>query len=555
MSSRAWLALIACSFAVAFGISALLYYGSRSADFDRHARAVEAIGRVRTLDRQLSEQVLAARFGLLNQYDSINESELGLGAANGDLAPRVRDAIAVDAVLESALVDLDAAISAKRAAAEHFKTENSILRNSTYYLPTAANEVGRRFRYQTDPGREGGDMASIAAERIAQTGLAYNLIGDGSARQGHLRALAELRMRQATVPDDLRQPLASLLAHGDVIAREVPAVDGWVKRVVSSEIGDKLTAIEHAYQARFDRIVVVSNRYRRILYGWSLVLLVAVGIAGVQLRRAYAGLELRVVERTAEVRQALAELWGEMRLARKIQEALVPAAPTVSDCDIAARMEATEEVGGDYYDVIRTKDCDWILIGDVSGHGVPAGLIMMMCHTAVRTVLRCNPDVGPDTLLALVNSVLTLNIRQLREDKYMTISAFRRSHDGTVRFAGAHQDVFIYRAATSDVEMLSSRGLWLGLREEISQALPVQEFRLEVGDQLLLYTDGVTEAIRSGVMFDTEGVRRVLLNAGKKSAADVVVDVFRELKEFQVNDDATVLVVKQRVHPATESIA
>jgi serine phosphatase RsbU (regulator of sigma subunit) len=547
MSSRGWLILIACSFAVALGVSALLYRESRFADFDRHARAVEAIGRVRSLDRQLSEQVLAVRFGLLNQYDSINESELGLGTASGELAPRVRDVVAVDATLGSALTELDAAIAAKRAAVERFKTENSVLRNSTYYLPTAANELGRRFGYQANAVRENGDMASTTVQRVAQTGLVYNLIGDESARQGHLRALAELRIRQASVSDDLRQPLALVLAHGDIVAREVPAVDRWVKRVLSGDTDDKLTAIEHAYQARFDRIVVVSNRYRSVLYGWSLFLLVAVGFTGIQLRGAYAGLERRVLERTAELRHALAELWGEMKLARKIQEALVPAAPSLPDCEIAARMEATDEVGGDYYDVIRTRDCDWILIGDVSGHGVPAGLIMMMCQTAVRTVLRCDPDVGPDRLLALVNSVLTLNIRQLREDKYMTISAFRRSHDGTVCFAGAHQDVYIYRAATASVETLGSSGLWLGLREEIS--LPLQEFRLEAGDQLLLYTDGVTEATREGVMFDTAGLRRVLLEAGPRSAADVVVEVFRELEGFDVNDDATVVVVKQGEHP------
>ena len=207
-------------------------------------------------------------------------------------------------------------------------------------------------------------------------------------------------------------------------------------------------------------------------------------------------------------------------------------------------------MGGDYYDIIRIGDREWILIGDVSGHGVPAGLIMMMCHTAVRTVLGCNPSVGPDALLALVNTVLTQNIRQLHEDKYMTISAFQRAPDGTVRFAGAHQDVHIYRAATDTVETLSSVGVWLGLRDEISDALRLQEFRLEPGDQLLLHTDGVTEATRDGLLLDTDGLRRVLRRTGKESAGRVVSEIFGELEGYEVADDATVVVLKELGPPA-----
>src|SRR5262249_996745 len=153
----------------------------------------------------------------------------------------------------------------------------------------------------------------------------------------------------------------------------------------------------------------------------------------------YAGLETRVADRTAELREALAALWGEMKLARRIQEALVPASPKLTACDVAARMEATDEVGGDYYDVIHHSDYEWILIGDVSGQRGGGGLVMMMCHTAVRTALRQNPKLQPGRLLAIVNSVMTDAIRQLGEDKYMTITALRRAPDGTVTFAGAHQ--------------------------------------------------------------------------------------------------------------------
>jgi serine phosphatase RsbU (regulator of sigma subunit) len=452
--------------------------------------------------------------------------------------------MAIDPTLDRALRALATATTAKRRAAAGFNRDNTLLRDATYSLPKVANDLIRRIVFRPAADNEMADTSCIAIQRLAQTGLAYNLHGDDLSRRAHLQALAEVQAQEAGLPEDFREPIDVLLAHAQAIKREVPLVAAWIEQIEKTDSSDRLAVVQHECQVRFDAIASVSNLYRKMLYGWSLILLAAVGFAGLRLRGSHVALELRVAERTAELRSAWASLWGEMKLARKIQEALVPVAPVLSNCEIAARMQPTDEVGGDYYDVIRTKDCDWILIGDVSGHGVPAGLIMMMCHTAVRTVLDCNPDIGPDGLLARVNTVLTRNIRQLGEDKYMTISAFRWSPDGLIEFAGAHQDVHVYRAATGAVEMLASCGIWLGIEEDIAAALKTQRFRVEPGDLVLLHTDGVTEAMRQGVMFDTGGLRRVLGAAEGKSPGQVVLDVFAGLEEFQVADDATVVVLK-----------
>ena len=103
-------------------------------------------------------------------------------------------------------------------------------------------------------------------------------------------------------------------------------------------------------------------------------------------------LEHLVEERTAELVKAMSALWGEMELAKKIQTVLLPRAPAISGLEIAAYMRPADEVGGDYYDVINAQGIDWLVIGDVSGHGVPAGLIMMMVQTAIHTVLEGKPN-------------------------------------------------------------------------------------------------------------------------------------------------------------------
>lgn len=541
--SRSALAVVLVVAAVA--ASWLLYERSQSADFDHHAGAIEGIGTVRHLNERLSEQVLAARFGLLNQYDPIMATELGLSDAGAKLRARIADVVPIDAALDERLKRLEESIAAERLTVERFKAENAVLKNSIYYLPTAARELEMKLQAPAHTKAAPSDELPIAARQLVQAALVYNLIGDQTARDGHLRALSQLEGLEQGAPDEARPQISAVLAHASVVAQKQLTVDRWVKHVVDSDVGERLKALEHAYHADFGATVARSNRYRNILYGWSVLLALAVGAAGFQLRRLYADLERRVAERTAELKKAIAALWGEMKLARKIQEALVPAAPKLSACEVAVSMKATEEVGGDYYDVIRMGDKEWILIGDVSGHGVPAGLIMMMCHTAVRTVLKSTPDVMPNRLLALVNAVLTENIRQLGEDKYMTISALRRDPDGTVTFAGAHQDICIYRAASDSIEAFETEGLWLGLKDEIDETLTIQRFRLDAGDVLLLFTDGITEATRKGAQFDMVGVRRVLDRARGKTAEQILQELFGELRNFQLTDDATALVVRQ----------
>ncbi len=234
-----------------------------------------------------------------------------------------------------------------------------------------------------------------------------------------------------------------------------------------------------------------------------------------------------------------------MRLARKIQEALVPSAPELSGCNVAVAMKPADEVGGDYYDVIRAGSHEWILIGDVSGHGVPAGLIMMMCQTAVRTVLERDPDLTPDRLLTLVNDVLTRNIHQLGEDKYMTISALRRDADGGIAFAGAHQDIYVYRALRDEIEVIETKGIWLGLRSRAEGSFTTQTLDLGEGDVLVLYTDGITEATHDGAMFDTSGMLAALGAAKGKTARELLDHVLGALEGFELHDDATLLVVRK----------
>ncbi|MCU0822530.1 MAG: SpoIIE family protein phosphatase, partial [Spirochaetes bacterium] len=212
-------------------------------------------------------------------------------------------------------------------------------------------------------------------------------------------------------------------------------------------------------------------------------------------------LEAKVEERTEQLQEAneklsraMEEIWGEMELAKKIQTVLLPEKPAINGFDVSAYMEPADEVGGDYYDIINAGDMDWIVIGDVSGHGVPAGLIMMMVQTSIRVTLAQNKSLEPSKLLSIINKTISYNIKQMGEDKYMTITVMAAHKNGEFIFSGLHQDILIYNSGMRRVDTVETSGMWLGIIDEIDGLNQNESLKLNVGDVMLVFTDGITEA-------------------------------------------------------------
>lgn len=322
-------------------------------------------------------------------------------------------------------------------------------------------------------------------------------------------------------------------------------LDEQIHAITRSKVSDRLAEVLSIYERAFMVEVDATGLYRIILYGWSIIFLVALIITLYRFRRLSFYHEQQVIQRTAELDDALSSLWGEMELATRIQTALVPTKPLLPGCDVAASMFPAEIVGGDYYDFINVGDFNWVLIGDVSGHGVPAGLIMMMCQTAVQTELQAYPDLAPNVLLARVNGTLVENMRRLGEQKYMTLTAIRRDPDGTFHFAGLHQDLFIRRASTHSVERIPSTGTWVGLMHNIEEQLPVSQFTLDSGDVLLLYTDGITEAQRDNELLNNDGLIALLESSQGKTAEDILEDILQPMESYAIDDDVSLVVIRQ----------
>ena len=536
----------------AIAIAGALYFKTQPASTEQHTKIVDGFGRLHTLDAKIAQETLAARHGLAPNYDPLTRSAEQFQEALGDLELALGPAAERDPEIAAALAALAEQTTRRADAVERFKRQNSVLKNSLYYLPFAAQQV---IDAASARKLEGLDPAQAISE-LVQVTLTQSLLGGRAETTRVEEQLKVVEALKPVIPAPASERFKLLIAHAKTASRMQRQVDPIVRGdVLGAPVGDTLARLEQRYSQEFDAALRDASRYRAVLYAWSTLLLIAVLGVAAKLHSLYAGLERLVHERTRKLDQALKELWGELELAKKIQTALVPRELSLRDCEVAAVMRPTSQVGGDYYDVFEVDGTEWVLIGDVSGHGVPAGLVMMMCQTSVHSVIAARPNISPDELLATVNRTLTQNIERLGEDKYMTISALRRDPDGSFKVAGMHQDLLVYRARSGRVEHLRAEGTWLGIAKNIRGLNPVRTLKLDPGDVLVLYTDGITEARRGGAMLDVEGLERAVLAHGGASASGMLSGILETLEGYEIKDDVAAVIVKQLQPRANVQVA
>lgn len=245
---------------------------------------------------------------------------------------------------------------------------------------------------------------------------------------------------------------------------------------------------------------------------------------------------------------ATERLEREMEIARSVQLSILPTTLEVPGLRLAAKMTTASEVGGDYYDVIPHDGGAWIGIGDVAGHGLPAGLVMVMVQSCVSTLVRESVDASPASLVEKVNTVIYDNVHlRLGQKEYVTFSLFRYDGGGKFTVAGAHEDFIIHRARTNQCERIVVEGTWVGVIEDIHGLLENVTFTLEPGDLLILYTDGIIEARDDGrEAFDMDGLEREIIAAAQDDVELICSKIFAAVGNWRDEqlDDETVVVIR-----------
>ncbi|WP_254564123.1 AAA family ATPase [Oscillatoria sp. HE19RPO] len=283
--------------------------------------------------------------------------------------------------------------------------------------------------------------------------------------------------------------------------------------------------------------------------------------------RLYQTLEEKVKDRTAQLANANAEITilnerlkaenirmgAELDVTRQLQKMLLPSQSeldAIEGLDIAGFMEPADEVGGDYYDVIKSGERTKIAIGDVTGHGLQSGVVMMMAQTAVRTLLE-GDFTDPVQFLDVINRTIYKNVQRINADKNMTL-ALLDYHQGKLTLSGQHEEAIVMRADGS-VECIDTvdLGFPIGLIDEIADFVSTTEIELNSGDVVVLYTDGITEAVDSNlVQYGLEpmiaSIRHHLQGNAREICQAVIEDVRRHIGGQKIYDDLTLIVLKQK---------
>src|SRR5262249_12692599 len=141
--------------------------------------------------------------------------------------------------------------------------------------------------------------------------------------------------------------------------------------------------------------------------------------------------------------------------------------------EFAAKMIPAEAVGGDYYEVLPAESGFWIATGDVSGHGLDAGLVTLMLQSALAAVAVHSPGACPSDILKAVHRLMVENIRRRwGRDDHATLVLMHVDLDGTFVFAGGHEPLLVLRAADGKCEDIDTPGPWLGILPGVGDHLP-----------------------------------------------------------------------------------
>ena len=277
-----------------------------------------------------------------------------------------------------------------------------------------------------------------------------------------------------------------------------------------------------------------------------------------------AQLTANVVELSDALRQAEAakiaiaekkRLESELQIAAHIQTAILPRDPQIEGLEWAARMVPAAEVGGDYYDVFPFEGGCWIGIGDVAGHGLPAGLVMLMIQSVVYALVQNDPSASPARIVRELNSVLFENVRKrLQQTEHATFSLIRYEKSGRLVHAGAHEDIVVCRAKTGRCELWTTAGPWIGAVRTLGPTLVDTAAQLEHGDLVVLYTDGLVEARNDkGELFGPERLAETVELLRAETVTTICDRLLASVQRWSsvVEDDITVVVLRYGQPAAT----
>ena len=265
-------------------------------------------------------------------------------------------------------------------------------------------------------------------------------------------------------------------------------------------------------------------------------------------------IEGKVALRTEELQDALSSLRSrdeqiqkQLDMASVIQRSILPGRiDDWNELKFAVRYMAMEKIGGDFYDVHLLKDERiGIMIADVSGHGIPAALVTTMAKMSFS-----NAGAKYDSPKKIFQEMNQNILDHVKTQDYMTCFMLAIDDEYNVAYSNAsHQKAMLLREKTGAIEHLDTNGLFIGALEEARDSYEENRTKLEYGDRIILYTDGIPEAINEERHeYSNRRLEEIVVknrNLHVEEYADAIIsDVRRFIGNAQLFDDITCLVVE-----------
>lgn len=337
----------------------------------------------------------------------------------------------------------------------------------------------------------------------------------------------------------------------------------WLARLLTRPVASLKAVADQVAQRNFDvqAPVMSGDELGQLARGFNQMI--------DEIKRYASGLERMVEERTAALASANAAIVGlnaqlknenrrmgaELEVAHRLQAMVLPRTSELRALvgfDVAACMFPATEVGGDYFDLLTDRDGTATLaIGDVSGHGLDSGVVMLMVQSALRALTLAGTD-EQKRQYELLNLLVCRNCARIGSAKCMTLTLIDLDVSGRLTLVGQHESPLLVRAdGSSEWIETQDLGLPLGLDEDIAPFIGSRELVLAPEDLLVLYTDGITEAENGrGEAFGSERLREIVVAQRDLRSGDVIEQLLLALREFSgshpIEDDVSLLVVKRR---------
>lgn len=258
---------------------------------------------------------------------------------------------------------------------------------------------------------------------------------------------------------------------------------------------------------------------------------------------------VQILKQAEEEHNQLLAIQQELNTATRIQQAILPRDfppfPGIAEFDLYAEMIPAREVGGDFYDFfLLDEERLGLVVGDVSGKGVPAAIFMAATRTLLKSVALTGLSTGE--CLTQVNRLLSVE-----NTSCMFVTLFYgilNIRTGELEYSNAgHNSPFVVARDGGAEPLRATGGMAAGINEDISYT--TENTRLSPGDGLFLYTDGITEAFNAAnEMFSEERLQKCLHRANGSPPKEVIRMVVDEVREFAAgtpqSDDLTMLAVK-----------